>query len=83
MTEQNQKIDDGAFPGLSDVASGFSALRLEASEDRPDRIVAAMDRPDVMNAIDQTMIDEFHALCGWLERNPRILIITGTQVEDR
>ncbi|XNY99767.1 enoyl-CoA hydratase/isomerase family protein [Micrococcus luteus] len=83
MTEQTQNIDDGAFPGLADLASSFTALRLEATEDRPDRVVAAMDRPSVLNAIDQTMIDEFHALCGWIERNPRVLIITGTRVEDR
>mgnify|MGYP006948393800 CR=1 FL=1 len=43
MTEQTQTIDDGAFPGLADVASGFTALRLEASAERPDRVVAAMD----------------------------------------
>ena len=59
-------------------ASGFTALR---TEEREDRVHAKMDRPSVRNAIDETMVDEFHALCGHLERNPKILIISGTEVE--
>ena len=63
MTEQT--TDEQHFPGLADLTADFSALRIEASADRPDRVVAAMDRPGVRNAIDQTMVYEFHALCGW------------------
>ncbi|QUY62160.1 Putative enoyl-CoA hydratase PaaF [Gulosibacter molinativorax] len=62
---------------LEDLNSSFEALRLEIGADR---VVAVMDRPQSRNAIDQQMIDEFHALCEHLEREPRILIITGTEV---
>lgn len=60
--------------------SHFSALHVE---EREDRVHARMDRPGVRNAIDQTMVDEFHELCAHLEREPKILIISGTQVESK
>lgn len=75
-------MSQNAFPGLSELTAGFTALRIETSPERPDRVVAFMDRPGVRNAIDQTMVDEFHALSDWLERNPRVLIISGTTVEN-
>lgn len=83
MTDQPEQTPDQHFPGLAELTQGFTALRIEATADRPDRVVAFMDRPGVRNAIDQTMVDEFHALCGWLERNPRVLVITGTEVENK
>ena len=46
-------------------------------ERREDRVVATLNRPEVRNAIDQATIDALHELCEELERNPRILIITG------
>ncbi|TFD62802.1 enoyl-CoA hydratase/isomerase family protein [Cryobacterium suzukii] len=46
-------------------------------EHRADRVHVRLDRPDVRNAIDQTMIDELHAVCAELEQQPRILIISG------
>lgn len=66
------------FQELTTLTAGFEALDIRTDDARPDRIVAAMNRPDVLNAIDQTMVDEFHALCQWLEANPLTLIITGT-----
>lgn len=51
------------------------ALRIER---RDDRIVAALDRPEVRNAIDQRMVDELHALCAELEADPRTLILVGS-----
>lgn len=60
-------------------ASGFTALEITESEDR---VVARMNRPEVLNAIDQTMVDEFHALCGYLERAPKTLIITGVEANE-
>ncbi|WP_435743385.1 enoyl-CoA hydratase/isomerase family protein [Microbacterium sp. PMB16] len=50
------------------------ALRID---ERDDRIVATLDRPEVRNAIDQAMVDELHALCERLERSPRLLILHG------
>ncbi|WP_394160987.1 enoyl-CoA hydratase/isomerase family protein [Galactobacter valiniphilus] len=56
-------------------AEHFVALRVTEGEDR---VVAALHRPEVRNAIDQTMVDELHALADHLEREPKILILTGT-----
>jgi enoyl-CoA hydratase/carnithine racemase len=47
-------------------------------DERPDRVVVTLNRPARRNAIDQRMVDELHAVCAELEREPRILIITGT-----
>ena len=42
-----------------------------------DRVHAQLNRPAVRNAIDQTMVDELHRVCGELEAEPRILILSG------
>ncbi|MGF6824681.1 enoyl-CoA hydratase [Microbacterium sp. ZKA21] len=47
-------------------------------EERADRVIAILDRPEKRNAIDQDMIDALHALCASLEADPRILILTGS-----
>lgn len=52
----------------------MTALTIEYLDDR---VVATMSRPEVRNAIDEAMINEFHDLCAELERNPRTLIIVG------
>lgn len=44
---------------------------------RADRVVATLNRPAVRNAIDQAMVDELHALCEEIEREPRVLILIG------
>lgn len=47
-------------------------------EERDDRVVATLDRPEKRNAIDQATIDALHGLCASLEKNPRTLILTGS-----
>jgi enoyl-CoA hydratase/carnithine racemase len=47
-------------------------------DDRPDRVLAVLDRPEQRNAIDQPTIRELHAVCAELEERPRPLLITGT-----
>ncbi|WP_217183124.1 enoyl-CoA hydratase/isomerase family protein [Streptomyces sp. AC495_CC817] len=47
-------------------------------EERDDRVIATLDRPEKRNAIDQDMIDALHALCAALEERPRTLILTGS-----
>ncbi|MFW0181974.1 enoyl-CoA hydratase/isomerase family protein [Rothia sp. CCM 9417] len=42
-----------------------------------------MNRPQVRNAIDATMVAELHEVCAYLENTPKILILTGCQVEGR
>jgi enoyl-CoA hydratase len=67
----------GAAPSLAPApwAEHFVALRVTEGEDR---VLAALHRPEVRNAIDQSMVDELHALADHLEREPKILILTGT-----
>lgn len=47
-------------------------------DEREDRVIATLDRPEKRNAIDQDMIDALHALCATLEENPRTLILSGS-----
>lgn len=47
-------------------------------EERDDRVVATLDRPEKRNAIDQDTIDALHELCAVLEASPRTLIVTGS-----
>ncbi len=58
----------------------FTALKIE---ERDDRVVACMNRPEVRNAIDATMVAELHELCQYLERTPKVLILTGCTVDGR
>lgn len=48
-----------------------------------DRLHVELHRPDVRNAINDEMVDELHAVCASLEREPRILILTGTSTPER
>nr|MBS1900222.1 enoyl-CoA hydratase/isomerase family protein [Actinomycetota bacterium] len=59
---------------MSETAAG-RRLRIDRTADR---VTATLDRPETRNAIDQTMIDELHALCAELEQEPRILILIGS-----
>ncbi|GHH73116.1 enoyl-CoA hydratase/isomerase family protein [Promicromonospora soli] len=55
------------------------ATSLRRVDDRADRLHIRLDRPEVRNAIDQTMVDELHEVCSELEARPRILILSGTE----
>lgn len=46
-------------------------------EERTDRVVVLLNRPEVRNAIDQQMVDELHVVCAALEQEPKVLIIAG------
>jgi enoyl-CoA hydratase len=56
-------------------ADGFNTLKVE---ERADRLVVLLNRPEVRNAIDQQMVDELHQVCAYLEQAPKVLIIAGT-----
>lgn len=58
----------------------FTALAVEEGEDR---LVVRMNRPEVRNAIDATMVAELHEVCAYLEVTPKILILTGCEVDGR
>ncbi len=61
-------------------AAHFTALRITET---PNRMHVALDRAAVRNAIDEVMVDELHAVCARLERDPRIMILSGTQVNGK
>ena len=63
-----------AAPALALDATGFSTLLVE---EREDRVVVVLNRPEVRNAIDQQMVDELHTVCAHLEKHPKVLIIAG------
>jgi enoyl-CoA hydratase/carnithine racemase len=46
-------------------------------DERPDRLVVTLDRPDKRNAIDADMVEALHGVCDGLERQPRLLLLTG------
>ncbi|WP_405735729.1 enoyl-CoA hydratase/isomerase family protein [Streptomyces sp. NBC_01537] len=46
-------------------------------EERADRIVVTLHRPEARNAINGRMISELHAVCDRLEREPKLLLLTG------
>jgi enoyl-CoA hydratase len=56
--------------------SELSSLLRE--DDRPDRLVVRLNRPERRNALDLAMVEELHTVCAELEQNPRVLILTGT-----
>jgi len=47
-------------------------------EERPDRILIRLNRPEVRNAIDQSMVDALHEACALLEREPRVALLIGS-----
>lgn len=57
------------------MPSSSTTLRVS---DHAQHVLVRLDRPQVRNAIDQTMVDELHAVCAALEREPKILLIAGS-----
>ena len=45
--------------------------------EREDRVIVTLNRPAARNAISARMIGELHEVCGLLERDPRLLLLTG------
>jgi enoyl-CoA hydratase len=46
-------------------------------EETADRVVVTLAREKQRNAIDSDMISELHDVCALIERDPRVLILTG------
>ncbi|MGW0811746.1 enoyl-CoA hydratase/isomerase family protein [Streptomyces viridiviolaceus] len=46
-------------------------------EERDDRLVVTLNRPEARNAISGRMIAELHDVCDELERRPKLLLLTG------
>lgn len=52
-------------------------------DEREDRLLVRMNRPEVRNAIDAAMVSELHEVCRYLERTPKIMILTGCEANGR
>jgi enoyl-CoA hydratase/carnithine racemase len=46
-------------------------------EEHADRLVVTLSRPEKRNAIDAGTVEELHELCTALEREPKLLLLTG------
>ncbi|HEX5540665.1 MAG TPA: enoyl-CoA hydratase/isomerase family protein [Micromonospora sp.] len=46
-------------------------------EERDDRLIVTLDRPEKRNAIDADLVAALHEVCGRLEHEPRLLLFTG------
>lgn len=55
----------------------MSAYRTLIVEEREDRVVVTLHRPGARNAISGLMIEELHEVCALLEREPKLLLLTG------
>jgi enoyl-CoA hydratase len=74
----SESTSSESMPGESmsgESMSGESVILVTRSADRT---VVQLNRPEVRNAIDQRMVDDLHAICGELEDDPKILILTGS-----
>jgi enoyl-CoA hydratase/carnithine racemase len=46
-------------------------------DERDDRIVVTLNRPEKRNAIDAELVDALHGVCARLERDPKLMLLTG------
>src|SRR5262245_45063823 len=46
-------------------------------EEQADRLVVTLNRPEKRNAIDSELVDELHGVCTTLERQPKLMLLTG------
>lgn len=58
-------------------------FRTLTAEDAGTHLLVRLNRPEVRNAIDQAMVDDLHAVCDLLEREPRVLVLTGCEAGGR
>ncbi|WP_287903486.1 enoyl-CoA hydratase/isomerase family protein [Arthrobacter sp.] len=47
-------------------------------EEQEDRVLIRLNRPEVRNAIDRSMVDALHEACALLEREPRVALLVGS-----
>lgn len=73
MVSTSSQADKGRLEG------DFRTILIE---ERDDRLHVQLNLPESRNAIGQLMIDELHAVCAWLENHPKVLIVSGSSIED-
>jgi enoyl-CoA hydratase len=69
--------DDVMQPSSAGPAGPDASTRSVLTEERDDRVIVRLNRPDKRNAIDAQVVDELHDVCAQLERDPKLLLLTG------
>jgi enoyl-CoA hydratase len=71
------------MPGVTlatvDDADGRLPVDTLTLDERDGCVHVALNRPEVRNAIDATMVAELHDICEKLETEPRVLILSGCE----
>jgi enoyl-CoA hydratase len=64
--------------------SDFTTLLVDWADPEAGRhhVTVRLNRPEVRNAIDQTMVTELHAVCTELEARPQVLVIMGSPAQE-
>lgn len=74
-------MSEGSRPDTGTASAGGTGAGTDGPlliERRPDRMVIRLNRPEVRNAIDLTMVEALHEVCAELEAHPKVAILTGT-----
>ncbi|MDN5876711.1 MAG: enoyl-CoA hydratase/isomerase family protein [Brevibacterium sp.] len=66
---------DASSAGESTAEGAHAPVLIERFADR---VIIRLNRPEVRNAIDQTMVDALHEVCAELEAEPKVAILTGS-----
>lgn len=82
MSPAASQGDGTGSASASGIAASDDSTADDASpllvERRDDRMVIRLNRPEVRNAIDLTMVEALHEVCAELEAHPQVAILTGT-----
>src|SRR5699024_6214751 len=65
-------------PNAGAASAGEGSSSPVIIERHEDRMIIRLNRPEVRNAIDQSMVDALHSVCAELEAEPKVAILTGT-----
>jgi enoyl-CoA hydratase len=67
----------GSAPNAGAASAGEGSSSPVIIERHEDRMIIRLNRPEVRNAIDQSMVDALHSVCAELETEPKVAILTG------
>ena len=75
---EGSKGGTGSAPNAGAASAGEGSSSPVIIERHEDRMIIRLNRPEVRNAIDQSMVDALHSVCAELEAEPKVAILTGT-----
>ena len=71
------KLGRKSGQGFYTWVDGKQAVTAVRVEERADRVVVTLNRPDKRNAIDAELVEELHEVCAGLETDPKLMLLTG------